>query len=280
MDVLNQQVTIFALETTELGFEAGIVEVAYATFTLQSLIDGELPLIDSFLVKPERPISQASYSIHGISNQMVEGQPTILEFWELGLSEIFRTSQIISGYNHQRFDVPILESKVGVGALTRDKSQLDVMKVYRRLTGNRKGTLSEACSMFNVPHESQYRAAGDVQATIILLMALINHFGIEKVLGIEKIPSTFIEKARLYKSLKTQIADLENQLEVLRAELLTSEEVSNSNGEVTTPYLKIEPTLGRKRIDYKRLVDDLNLNELEKSNYTVTGEPGFSIRVI
>ena len=108
-NLLEKKIAVFDLETTGLGFSAGIVEVAYAIFSIRELLESDkLPKIVESLISPGVPIEQQAQKVHGISEEDVMFSPSISQAWKDGISEVFGSMDYLSGYNSEKFDVPLL----------------------------------------------------------------------------------------------------------------------------------------------------------------------------
>ena len=82
-DILSEPLVIFGTETTGLGGNAEIVEIA--------CIDGEGYVLLTSLVRPAHPIPRDATNVHGITDADVQDAPTIVdliprlrEIWEQG----------------------------------------------------------------------------------------------------------------------------------------------------------------------------------------------------
>lgn len=284
MDIIeNRSVCLFDLESTGLGFSQGIVEVAYAIFTIQDLIDGNLPEVKSHLVNPGCPIEPAAQKVHNISEEMIMFEKRIEDVWKAGLAEAFGSSYYAAGYNSEKYDVPLLNANLERAGVSKDEvinnPHLDVMKIYRRISGNRQGKLVEVCELYGVELIDAHRAGGDVTATIQLLSAMIKQHGLEEVLFDYKdsVPDDVLSCAKEYREIKLQIEDLEKQLKALKEPLL---EAVEDGGSLETPYLTIKSTPGRKNVDYKKLIADIGLDANEIVPYTKTSKPSKTIRLV
>src|SRR5690606_36336889 len=99
---LSKPLAIIDLETTGMNLSADrIVEIA----NVKIMPDGSKS-VKRKLINPEMPISASSVEVHGISNEMVKDAPTFRQV----ANEIkqFIDNADLSGYNSNRFDIPLL----------------------------------------------------------------------------------------------------------------------------------------------------------------------------
>lgn len=282
----DSNVTVFDLETTGFGFEAGIVQIAHANFTLGQLINGDPIEIEATLVNPECPIEPAATATHGISEDDVKDSPKISEVWST-IKKAFHTADMLAGFNSAKYDVPLLNANLQKRSLTTvdGKIDLDVMKIYRRITGSRKGKLVEVAELYGVsdaftvygPHD----ARGDVFATIKILQAMIKEHGLEDVLDLkpeQDLSGDVVELAKQYRNIKLEIEDREKKLTQLKKRLLDE---TDGEERVDTPYLTIVTQAGRTTVDYKSIVQTKGLDQdLELlSKFTKTSKPVRAIRL-
>jgi len=112
---LTRPLTFFDLETTGVDVENDrIVQLAL----IRVEPDGSRTTFSS-LVDPQRPIPPAATAVHGITDDMVKGQPTIAQL--RGRLEPLLTGADLGGYNSIRFDAPLLQAE-----LRRAGSELDL----------------------------------------------------------------------------------------------------------------------------------------------------------
>lgn len=281
--MLERTVTLFDLESTGLGFKQGIVEIAYASFTIGDLVNGNMPEVKSHLINPGCEISKEASDVHGITEEMIMFEPKIEALWSEGIAKAFGSSYYAAGYNSEKFDVPLLNANLERAGIEKDElinnPHLDVMKIYKRISGARKGTLGDVCELYGVELKSAHRAAGDVQATIELLAAMIREHGIEEVLedkATSNLPDDALEAARRYREVKLEIEAKTRELNALKGILM---EAMGDDDKVDTPYLTIELKPGRMNINYKKLIDDLGLNSDEIVPYQKQSAPSRTIRL-
>lgn len=282
-NLLEKKIAVFDLETTGLGFSAGIVEVAYAIFSIRELLESDkLPKIVESLISPGVPIEQQAQKVHGISEEDVMFSPSISQVWKTSMGETFNSIDYLSGYNSEKFDIPLLNAclkREGIEDDGANAPSLDVFEVYKRLTGNRQGKLVDVAESYGFSYEDQHRAGGDVKATMVVLKALINEYSLESVFDVNQgtqMPTEVDDMAKMYREKKLAIEALNNDLKTLKEGLL---DAMGDEAEMVTPFLTIKTSPGRKTIDYKKLIGDLGLNEDEIVPYTKTGKESKVIRL-
>ncbi len=112
---LTRPLTFFDLETTGVDVDNDrIVQLAL----IREEPDGSRRTFSS-LVDPQRPIPPAATAVHGVTDAMVKGQPTIAQL--RGELEPLLTGTDLAGYNSIRFDAPLLQAE-----LRRAGSELDL----------------------------------------------------------------------------------------------------------------------------------------------------------
>lgn len=112
---LTRPLTFFDLETTGIDVDNDrIVQLAL----IRVEPDGARRTFSS-LVDPQRPIPPAATAVHGITDAMVKGQPTITQL--RAQLEPLLTGSDLAGYNSIRFDAPLLQAE-----LRRAGSELDL----------------------------------------------------------------------------------------------------------------------------------------------------------
>lgn len=144
------------VETTGLEDDAQVVEIAMIRFEGGKFVDEESSLID-----PRMKIPGDASAIHGITNDMVKGMPSLVDFLDRpGCQEIVKGAQPCA-YN-ERFDKKFVPRLWG-----EDWPWLDCMLLLQYddafVKGKGRHKLEEACKRHKIAHES-HRAAGDALA--------------------------------------------------------------------------------------------------------------------
>ncbi len=174
---LERPLLIFDCETTgptpeqdrivELGLlllkpDASVVE--YGTF-----VNPGIPIPhEATYGNPER-----DYPGHGITDEMVANAP---KFASLAphLLRAFTPETDYAGFNHKRFDLPLLREEFKRNGHLWNYDQARILDAHRIWQLVQKRSLSDACEMFlGRKHEGAHRAIDDVRVTAEILLAQI-----------------------------------------------------------------------------------------------------------
>jgi hypothetical protein len=85
-----------------------------------------------------------------------------------------------------------------------------------------------------------------------------------------------MEVAKLYRETKLQVEELNRVLTEAKKSLSSYME---DEGDLVTPFLTCTMSPGRKNVDYKRLLSDLELGEDELAKYTKISKPSMTVRL-
>lgn len=159
------------LETTgvNLGIDR-IIEIGM----VKILPDGNKS-VKRKLINPEMVIPQSSIDIHGITNDMVKDAPTFKQ----AANDIkqFLDNCDLSGYNSNRFDVPLLMEeflRVEVEFDMKGRRLVDVQKVFHMME---QRTLSAAYKFYCEKNlEGAHSAEVDALATMEILEAQVQRY--------------------------------------------------------------------------------------------------------
>ena len=170
--LLELDLVIFDTETTGLGPDAEIVEIAAVK------VDGTV-LLDT-LVKPRRPIPPSATTVHGITDEDVAGSPPI----EAVLPRISGRDRHLASYN-LAFDERLIRRSLDLGGPTASGSWHPpaeqshcIMEMYARYHGDWSGyhhsytfqSLGNALAQCGLEFEGQpHRAMTDARAAAALL---------------------------------------------------------------------------------------------------------------
>jgi DNA polymerase-3 subunit epsilon len=127
------------------------------------------------LLNPEMAISQVSVDIHGISNEMVKDAPTFKQ----AANDIkqFLDNCDLSGYNSNRFDIPMLMEeflRVEVEFDMKGRKLVDVQKVFHMME---QRTLTAAYKFYCQKNlEGAHSAEADARATMEILEAQVERY--------------------------------------------------------------------------------------------------------
>lgn len=123
-----------------------------------------------WLLNPGVPIPAETSAIHGITDEIVKDCPTFADR-AAEILEFFNGCDL-SGFNSDRFDVPILEEEFARAGLTFGASQrrhLDVQRIYHRMEPR---DLSAAVRFYlGRDHAGAHGAEADARATLEVLKA-------------------------------------------------------------------------------------------------------------
>ncbi len=127
------------------------------------------------LINPEMPIPPASTEVHGITNEMVKDAPTFKQ----AANDIkqFLDNCDLSGYNSNRFDIPLLMEeflRVEVEFDMKGRKLVDVQKVFHMME---QRTLSAAYKFYCHKNlEGAHSAEVDATATMEILEAQVERY--------------------------------------------------------------------------------------------------------
>ena len=162
---LDRDLVFFDIESTGLNvMKDRIVQIALIKYPK----DGGEPIEKEMLINPGIPISEESMAIHGITPEKVANKPTFIQV----AHEIndFIGDADLSGYNSDRFDIPMLMEEMARGGIDFDVDQrraIDVQKIFYKMEPR---TLVAALKHFcGKPLEDAHDALADVRATVDVL---------------------------------------------------------------------------------------------------------------
>ena len=130
-DILSEPLVIFDTETTGLGSDAEIVEIA--------CIDGEGDVLLTSLVQPAHPIPRDATNVHGITDADVRDAPTIVDLLPR-LQEIWQQANQgnrVFAYNLD-YDARLLIQSFGARRqrwFFPHRSENDIMQLYAEYYG-------------------------------------------------------------------------------------------------------------------------------------------------
>lgn len=135
------------------------------------------------LIDPEIPIEPGAQSIHGITPEMVEAEPTIEEFVEVCMGGRIEDPCTLIGHNVQ-FDKPFFTPVMNV-VQTFCTLGLARRLLPTQVENHRLGTLKE---YFNLEGGEAHRALGDVLTVHQMLKILLPETG-KSLLELLQVPS-------------------------------------------------------------------------------------------
>jgi DNA polymerase-3 subunit epsilon len=162
--------TVFDTETTGLNPSQGdeIIQIGATR-----IVNGKLLRQESFeqLVDPKRSIPAASIPIHGITPEMVAGQPDIQEV--LQAFHAFAQDTVLVAHN-AAFDMRFLQLKEKATGLSFDQPVLDTLLLSALVHPNQDSHRLEAIAeRFNVTVIGRHTAMGDAMVTAEVFLKLI-----------------------------------------------------------------------------------------------------------
>jgi len=162
--------TVFDTETTGLNPSQGdeIIQIGAARIVNNKLLRQEC---FEQLVDPQRPIPAATIPIHGISSDMVAGQPTIAEV--LPSFHAFAQDTVLVAHN-AAFDMRFLQIKEAQTAQVFDHPVLDTLLLSAVIHPNQDSHRLEAIAeRFNVTIIGRHTALGDALVTAEVFLKLV-----------------------------------------------------------------------------------------------------------
>lgn len=162
--------TVFDTETTGLNPSQGdeIIQIGATR-----IVNGKLLRQESFeqLVNPRRSIPPESIPIHGITPDMVQGQPDILEV--LPAFHAFAHDTVLVAHN-AAFDMRFLQLKEKATGLSFDQPVLDTLLLSALIHPSQDSHRLEAIAeRFNVTVIGRHTAMGDAMVTAEVFLKLI-----------------------------------------------------------------------------------------------------------
>jgi len=168
---LTKALCFFDLETTGTAISKDrIVEMA----VLKLHPDGTKE-IKQWRVNPEQPIPEEASSVHGITDEMVAGEPTFKELSK----EIYNFIQgcDLAGYNSDRFDIPLLVEELLRAEIPFDFKVIktvDVQTIFHKMEAR---TLAAALKFYcSKELTGAHTAQADTQATHDVLLAQLDRY--------------------------------------------------------------------------------------------------------
>ncbi len=169
---LDKDIVFFDLEATGLNvLKDRIIQIAMIKYAK----DGSEPVEKEMLINPGVLISPESFAIHGISAADVANKPLFNQVAK-ELEEFFGEADL-SGYNLNRFDVPMLLEEFNRAGIHFDVSNrriIDVQSIFYKMEPR---TLMAAHKYYcGEKFEGAHDALADVKATINVLKGQIKKY--------------------------------------------------------------------------------------------------------
>lgn len=171
--------TVFDTETTGLEPAAGDRVISLGAVRV---VNGRVLRQETFeqLVHPQRSVPSASTAIHGITAEMLEGQPTIDEV--LPAFARFSEDTVLVGHNVS-FDLQFLKlAEAGVRGIDLSQPALDTLLLHAALhPDHQEHTLEAIAERLGISVVGRHTALGDALVTadvFVALMAMLRARGV------------------------------------------------------------------------------------------------------
>ena len=168
---LRKPIVFIDLETTGLNLATDrIVEIA-----IIKIMPDRTRTVKHKLINPQMPIPKVASDIHGITDEKVKDAPTFKE----ASNELkqFIDNSDLSGYNSNRFDIPLLMEEFLRAGITFDMAGRKMVDVQTIFHMNEKRTL-EAAYKFYCEKDliDAHSAEADASATWEILEAQLERY--------------------------------------------------------------------------------------------------------
>ena len=168
---LNKPICFFDLETTGINIAVDrIVEIAILKVYPNGNKESK-----SWLVNPGVPIPEEASAIHGITDEMVSGEPTFKEL-SREIFQIIRGCDL-AGFNSNRFDIPLLAEELlraGVDFDMKNAVAVDVQTIFHKME---KRTLEAAYKFYcDKDLTDAHSAVADTLATYEVLLSQLERY--------------------------------------------------------------------------------------------------------
>lgn len=148
-----------------------VVEIAVATFTMDTILEEFESLVD-----PRQLIPQESIAIHHITQEMVQGKPSVADILPKIVALIDK--RILVGHGIQ-FDIDILAQEAERCHQEnpfKDNRAFDTLRLARLYGESPSNSLQVLRGHFNIQPEGAHRAMSDVVVNIQVFKQLVNGF--------------------------------------------------------------------------------------------------------
>ncbi|MEO9021311.1 MAG: 3'-5' exonuclease [Ginsengibacter sp.] len=168
---LSRPIVFIDLETTGINIATDrIVEIA-----IIKILPDKTKVVKHKMVNPQMPIPKSSSDIHGITDDKVKDSPSFKEI----ANELkqFIDNADLSGYNSNRFDIPLLMEEFLRSGITLDmtnRKMVDVQTIFHMME---KRTLSAAYKFYCEKElVDAHSAEADASATWEILEAQLDRY--------------------------------------------------------------------------------------------------------
>ncbi|MEE9373042.1 MAG: 3'-5' exonuclease [Saprospiraceae bacterium] len=169
---LTRDIVFFDIESTGLNVVRDrIVQIALIKY----LSNGSDPIEMEMMINPGIPISKEAMDVHGITPEMLKNKPVFSQVGQK-IFDFIGTSDL-SGYNSDRFDIPILMeefARVGLNLDMSKRKSIDVQKIFYKMEPR---TLKAAYKLYcDEELVGAHDALADVRATAAVLKGQIQKY--------------------------------------------------------------------------------------------------------
>lgn len=169
---LKRDLVFFDIESTGLNVVRDrIIQIALIKYPKS----GGDPIELELMINPGIPIAQEAIDVHGITPDMLKNKPTFAQVAQKIFD--FIGDSDLSGYNSDRFDVPILMeelSRVGIILDMTKRKSIDVQKIFYKMEPR---TLKAAYKLYcGKELLDAHDALADVKATAAVLKGQIQKY--------------------------------------------------------------------------------------------------------
>jgi DNA polymerase III subunit epsilon len=169
---LDKDICVLDLETTGTSIcKDRIVQISI----LKVFADGRPDEVRTRLLNPTIQIPKEATNVHGITNEMVQDQPTFAQI-SRGLLAFIGDSDLL-GYNSNRFDIPLLMEEFERSGLQLDltnRRTMDAMRIFHKMEPR---DLSAAVKFYvGKEFNGAHNAENDVKATLEVFKAQIEKY--------------------------------------------------------------------------------------------------------
>jgi DNA polymerase III subunit epsilon len=163
---LTRPIAFIDLETTGVNIAIDrVIEIA-----IIKILPDKTKVVKHKLVNPQMPIPKASSAVHGITDEKVKDAPIFKEVAD-ELKQFIDNADL-SGYNSNRFDIPLLMEeflRAGITLEMHNRKMLDVQTIFHMME---KRTLAAAYKFYCEKElEDAHSAQADATATWEILEA-------------------------------------------------------------------------------------------------------------
>ncbi len=168
---LQRPLVFIDLETTGINLATDrIVEVA-----IVKVLQNGTKLVKQKIINPQIPIPKSSSDIHGITDEKVKDAPTFKEV--ANEFKQFIDNADLSGYNSNRFDIPMLMEefiRAGITIEMTNRKMVDVQHIFHMME---KRTLGAAYKFYCEKElNGAHSAEADATATWEILEAQLGRY--------------------------------------------------------------------------------------------------------